>query len=376
MQKVLLASTALVMTTGWAMADVINVGDGVGATITLEGAAAMGIIGKDYDGEDSDSEVSFATDVDVRFLMAGQTDGGLEFGASIDLDETDAACTEDEIEEVGFDADGDGDIDADDSISFLAGCGQSTAFDPERQGGEEIYIRGAFGALYMGDTDGALDWAMSEASIGGSIGDIQEHLGWNGNSGLDGIHDGQVARYEYAFGDFGVAFSAEIDDANDADPALGLGAKYNTAFGGANVAFGAGVQTVSSVGDIAGDIFDDEEDFDAVVWGLSADVSLNNGFRTILNYSQADLSEGDFDPQHYGIAVGYEAGPLLVAVNYGHFDDWTVGATEPLSREGLGLLANYDLGGGASLQGAVAHNVPDGDADSFMTYSFGVAMSF
>ena len=32
----------------------------------------------------------------------------------------------------------------------------------------------------------------------------------NGNAGLDGGLDGQVARYDYSFGDFAVAISAEI----------------------------------------------------------------------------------------------------------------------------------------------------------------------
>ena len=76
MQKVLLASTALVMSTGWAMADVTNAGDGVGATIRLSGEAKMGVVGNDadlefqFDGRDiltRDSAAQFFTDIDLKW---------------------------------------------------------------------------------------------------------------------------------------------------------------------------------------------------------------------------------------------------------------------------------------------------------------------
>ncbi|MEO1580050.1 MAG: porin, partial [Pseudomonadota bacterium] len=71
MKKVLLASTALVVSAGIAAADV-----------SLSGSAELGIF-------DDDTETQFHTDIDVTFTMSGETDGGLTFGASIDLDESD-----------------------------------------------------------------------------------------------------------------------------------------------------------------------------------------------------------------------------------------------------------------------------------------------
>ncbi len=47
----------------------------------------------------------------------------------------------------------------------------------------------------------------------GSLNDDETmHAGYNGNAALDGTSDGQIFRYDYSFGDFAVALSAEIDD--------------------------------------------------------------------------------------------------------------------------------------------------------------------
>ena len=100
-------------------------------------------------------EYELHTDIDVTFTMSGQTDTGLTFGASIDLDESDGSGS-------GTDAEG-----------------ASPAFDNRMQGGEEIFISGAFGTLTMGDTDGALDWALKDVGLGSSLGDAHTaHLGY------------------------------------------------------------------------------------------------------------------------------------------------------------------------------------------------------
>jgi hypothetical protein len=120
----------------------------------------------------------FVQDIDVTFTMSGTSDNGLTFGAAIDLDENAA--------NVGTD-----------------------------DAGVAIFVSGDFGTLTLGDTDGALDWAMQEVDFNGaaSINDNHtSHAGFNGNSGLDGHYDGQILRYDYSFGDFAVAVSVEQDD--------------------------------------------------------------------------------------------------------------------------------------------------------------------
>ncbi len=341
MKTVLFATTALIATAGIAAAEV-----------TLSGSAEMGVVG----GDDIDAQ--FHTDIDVTFTMSGETDGGLTFGANIDLDELD------------------GD--------------PSGAFGNTTQGGESIFVSGAFGTLTMGDTDGALDWAMQEAIIGSAINDDNEHVGYlgrivvptagggtetvdvvDGNIGLDGTYDGQIARYEYAFNDFAVAVSGEIDDGGDGDPVLGLGVRYATEFSGVGMSFGLGVQRVGALDEILDDVVDaidpDKEVANLTVWGLSADMEFAGGFRTILNYS-------DYDDlgTHYGVALGYTMDAFTVAANYGKFNTDFAGGED---TDGWALIADYDLGGGAELQAGYGNN-DVGNGDSTDTYSFGVSMSF
>ena len=75
-------------------------------------------------GATDTSNTQFHTDVEVTFSMSGETDNGLSFGGSVQLDEAGAA-------------------------------------DPADDGGSAFFVSGAFGTLTVGDTDGALDFAMT-----------------------------------------------------------------------------------------------------------------------------------------------------------------------------------------------------------------------
>ena len=90
----------------------------------------MGILGGDWVDERNVDDTSYElhTDIDVTFTMTGQTDTGLTFGASIDLDESDGVTGSN----------------PDDTR------GESLAFDGRTQGGEVIFISGAFGTLNHG----------------------------------------------------------------------------------------------------------------------------------------------------------------------------------------------------------------------------------
>ena len=355
MKNLLLASTALMGFAGAAAAEVV-----------IEGSAEMGITGGD------DVETQFHNGYNINFVMSGETDTGLSFGATYRLD-ADASSEENQ--------------------------------NPVGDNGT-VFLSGAFGKLTLGDTDGALDWAMTETAMGTSITDEgTTHVGYYGNAHGDGRNDDQVLRYEYAFGDFGVALSVEQDDGNfiaasgldnngtplnntddfavagdssgDGDPIIGLGAKYATEMSGVALGFGLGYQTgqirfsdgtqttgvAGAVGAGVG-----YQDFDA--YGVSAKAAMDAGFSIVLNYSVMDFDVSD-DWDHFGIGLGYEMGALLLHANYGKFD--FDGATE--DQDSFGLIANYDLGGGAILAAGYASDVStdDGDQDQF---SLGMSLSF
>ncbi|MEZ5911218.1 MAG: porin [Paracoccaceae bacterium] len=269
MKKLLLASTALVGFAGAAAAEV-----------ALSGYAEIGIKGG------TGMETQFHNDIDVTFSMSGETDNGLQFGATIDLDEVNASA------EVG-------------------GTGTTNL--------SSVWVSGEFGKVTLGDTDGAFDWAMKETSKLTSIADDHStHAGFSGNGGLDGTYDGQVMRYEYAMDAISFAVSAELDDTGAGDPVFGIGFKWSGDMGGTTVGVGIGHQTVSGGADIT---------------GISLDASMAGGFYGILNYSDHSVTGS-----HTGVALGYNTGALTAEVNYGEFE---------AGGEGYGLAVNYDMGGGA-----------------------------
>lgn len=299
MKKILLATTMLAGTAGFAAAEGVN----------LSGYAEMGIY------SNAAGDVQFWQEVDVTFSMSGTTDGGLEFGASVDLDETPIVDTTDD-------------------------------------GGWTVYVSGAFGKLTMGDTDGGFDWAMQEVGALTAIADDHTtHVGYSGNSGLDGDGDGQVVRYENTFGGFGFAISAEQGDngVGAVDDILGLGLKYTADLGGTALNLGLGYQEQGSND----------------VMGLSVGADLTSGIGAVLNYST--MSVGGVDTDHTAIGLTYTSGAMSAHINYGQFD------TAGVKTDGFGVAVNYDLGGGAVVMAGYGSDVDGAGNDS---WSVGLGMSF
>ena len=339
MKKVLLATSALMATAGFATAQGVSVSgtasigvlgggwivdtsenhagagrNNASCTVGGTGPETKGINGCPIPGQ---SEFELHTDIDVTFTMSGQTDAGLTFGASIDLDESD----------------GDGDR------------GESNAFGGRKQGGEEIFISGAFGTLTAGDTDGAFDWALQEIGIGGSVGDAHtSHAGYNGNDFADGVGDGQIARYDYSFGDFGVALSANVSDEAAHDDVLAVGAKYNVSLDAMELGLGVGYSQLGN----------DSAKDDAAL-GVSLDANFNNGFRAILNWVDLGDMAGDDDTdddaeQYMGLGLGYTLDDWTFAINYGQYTEDEPGTEDDPGQSGYAVVVNYDLGGGAQVQ--------------------------
>ncbi len=329
MKKVLFASTALVAFSGAAVADV-----------ALSGRAEMGIFDNDVD------DVQFFTDIDVTFTMTGETDNGLTFGASVDLDE--------------------------------GGSGASAVADNSDDGGATIFISGSFGTVTMGDTDGALDWALTEAGNVGNPGSIADdetsHAGYVGSYG-DGGNDGQILRWDYSVGDFGVAVSVEDDnggrDNSLVDPAdtdggeygYAIGLRYNLDLAGTTVALGLGYQEAASAAD--GPQVD--------IIGVSATATLANGLSIGIVYADWDDNDaGTVGPDdNIGVGIGYTTGALSLHANYGEIE-----LDDGSDVSGFGLAAAYDLGGGAVVHAGYSRDDVDGAPFNRSRASLGLGLSF
>ncbi len=319
MKKVLLATTMLAGTAGFAAAEV-----------SISGYAEIGI------WSNTDGDVQFWHDMDATFTMTGTTDGGLEFGAKIDLDEA-------------GNLGGEGDHDT----------------------GGEVWVSGAFGKLTMGDVDGALDWALADMD-GGMTSIADDHTSqyaWFGDSSYDGRGDNQIVRYENAFGDIAFALSAEQTNNGGVgnETILGVGLKYTASLGGTDVALGLAYQDADSLGSAV---------------GVSASATLAGGFGAKIGYidykndALVAIVDGGYDfarDNHLGLELSYSSGPIGVAVNYGKVE--LVGAPDV---DSWGAVVNYDLGGGAAVMfgyGSNSYRSGDPTADDD-TWSLGLGLSF
>ncbi len=305
MRKLLLTTTALAVTAGAAAAEV-----------TLSGAAKMGVAGS------KDDSTRFHTDVNVTFTMSGETDGGLTFGTSVDLSEV----SNDNGAKPPKNADGHV-VDA------------ATSQD-DHHGGIGIFLKGPFGNLNLGDTDGGFDWAMQEVGIGGSLRDNHEHGGFSGNAGLDGMHDGQILRYDHSVGAFGFAVSLELDDDTDGNPGesaggkgdtvLGLGTTYEMAMpDGGSVKIGLGYQKGAK--------------YHARLNGLAQNNLLFRG----VNAAGAAFSTASVSPAYGKVAADYYADASFAAQNADTIgnvkDDVTAigGSVGFSSANGMQAILNY-----------------------------------
>ncbi|MCD1617066.1 porin [Salipiger marinus] len=343
MKKILFATTALVATAGFAAAEV-----------AITGEAEMGI----YNPNTEAQETQFFTDLDVRFTMTGEADNGLTFGATIDLDEAADRSNPGKFE------------------------------SPNTQGGENMFVAFGGARLTMGDTDGAVDFAVPEMGLaGGSLNDDETaHAGFNDadgfldgtifgvadDSGLafDGAGDGQVARFDYSYDAFTFSVSAEqLANGDDVEVTVGtetfdlgstvwgVGVSYSGDLSGVALTAGLGYQTIEDIGDIT---------------SVGVTGELTNGLSLGATYTQfASDIDGFDDIEHVGVGVGYSMDAVAVGVNWGQFDQ------DGDTIEGWGLAGTYDLGGGLSARlGYGKNDFSDVGGDDYNTWSLGLRMNF
>lgn len=376
MKHILMATTALVATASIASAE-----------ISMSGFAKIGFIGGNA------SESQFSQDIDVTFSGSGETSNGMTFGAAIDLDET------------------------------------AVATDQADDQGTSAFISGAFGTLTMGDTDGALDWAMTEAGNmgnGGSIRDTEtSHAGYIG-AYLDGNEDGQILRYDYSMGAVGFAASVEMDQGgsrtisnaagtlrnavtsangstaavtpgadftDSGDNSMALGLRYNMDLGGGALSLGLGHQTASdrvayiNQNTITTTTADGSVSTVAVAdtsaTGVSAVYSANGLTlgAAITNYenmaavnaaigvagASATVATGALSgATHTSMGIGLVTGQLTLHMNYGELDYDNATLTDV---DGYGVSVSYDMGG-AKLQFGM------NDLAAGADYSIGLNLAF
>ena len=342
MKKILLASTALVASAGFAAAEVVIGGDGY-----------FGVGYGTYDGngiyETTDtsadevpagsgtylSSYSFVYDLDVDFSASGTSDSGLTFGASGDFDD-------------------------------LGKSQGSRGFD------NSIFVSGDFGTISMGDIDGAAENVIGDlAGVGLSgLGDFNENVFL---LGADAQPVGPVARYDYALE--GLTLSLGLSD----DAGYGIGVGYSTDLFEVGLAY-------ESVADGA-----QVEVFDADGLG-SLSVTAPDGATHIIGqasvtfsgvtlkgvYGRADIDSTNVDySDQYGVSAEAGFGAAVVKAYYRTIvTEFKNSGTPSDDFVAYGLGGEYDLGGGLKLEAGIAQAERDTAPDDLTVADFGLSINF
>ena len=312
MKKVLLATSALVMFAGAASAEV-----------TLSGSARMGLV---YESElGSSGEAYFSSRVRIVFTASGETDSGLQFGASMRADQQGGNNND----AGGFTDPGlDGILGTPDDILL------EVDKDGDSNGDSTVFISGGFGKLTMGDVSGAADALVGQVSgVGYGPNDALQEIDFLGTQKT-------ALYYEYSAGalTFGLGIGQTYNADNDVDSnnAANIGVKYAT--DGYSIALG--YETTDTV--------------DAVHLSGSATFGAATVKARITDTNVAG------DDTTYALSLDYVAGATTITAFYTDFGNTTAAA----DRQHIGVGAAYDLGGGATLAGGVVMQENDGLPDA------------
>ncbi len=263
MKKLLIASTALVASAGFASAD-----------IALTGSANIFV---NYDSSRATNQIVARNNVDFNVVGSGTTDGGLSFGASLDLE-----------------SDNDGPNNA--AASNVTNDG-------------EVFVSGAFGTLTVGNVADAVDgFGSGDVGFDGlgvdNVGEINKNAGVDAyvlfsttvgaltmtasttSNGAGGAEDYSVGvRYAAGDWDFGIGTSRNGTTASTTNVI-----DVNGSFGD------IGVEAFYADQDAAGGNIDG--------WGVSA--SMTSGAVTY-SFAVADNTTAGVD-MAYGIGASYSLG--------------------------------------------------------------------
>lgn len=324
MKKILLATSILAATTGFAAAEVALTGD-----------ARMGVT---YDGND----VQFSERARVRFNLSGQTDTGLEFGATFRADQANGSA----------------------SSGAFGSSGQ------EKRG--TVWLSGAFGKLAMGDVNSAAEEAFGDLTAIGFSGltDLTDIPYINGD-GADNLDQGPGALYSYATGAFefhlgmtdGNAPSVEDDVTGELVDGVERDTTYSVAAAYSADTFKVGLGYLDN-GDTDTNFYGGSQ---WLVYG-STEVS---GFGLKAYYSSFDDLGTGLD-KSYGLTVDYTFGATTVT-GFARRDEFEAAADQG-DEDSFGIGAAYDLGGGASLNAGVIDTDTVGNGETIA--DFGVKLRF
>lgn len=345
MKKVLFATTALVMTAGYAAAEVAVSGDG---RMGLRYESDTGYYMDDNANgiNDADSSWNVINRIRVKFALSGESDAGLSFGAHLRSDQH---------------------ANAGDNNSATSG---------------DIWISGAYGKLMIGDIDSAMEKAVGDLPEVGLSGlDYWNEFAYVGSEEVDG--DGGVL-YEYSINNFNLyasffdGYYGNTDNDRDTQTwSLGVGydmGNYTFGLGYTKADYTINPFTIGDDGEFTALIGPLGFDSDSEVWGLSGGM-VYGGFTFKAAYMDTDSDDDNLDYSQYGLGAEYDMNNGVALTGFYRKNDFD---NIDLDGDAFGIGASYDLGGGATLKGGIVDASIDAGSESFdnTLADFGISFNF
>lgn len=332
MKKVLFATSALVLSAGFASAEVAVSGDG-----------RMGVI---YDGNDA----QFSSRARVKFTLTGESDSGLSFGGAFRVDQE----------------------------NYRAAPAERSA---AKGTAGAVWVSGTYGKLSMGDVVSASEAAIgdlyevgyTEGEFGGDIEEINYLTGDGAN-----IDQGPNILYEYTVNN--ISFYASASDGvntvapgvigtnapgdDTASTAYSLAAKYDAGNFWASLGY-------AKHDDASEIVLGGEGKFNNFsIKGVFA--KYDDRFTVTLADDGVTIVTTDEFKHTIGLGLSYQMDAVLVKGFY-RKDKWeNVPTGDDTSYDSFGIGADYDLGGGAVLAGGII----DSDYLDDTVVDMGVKFSF
>lgn len=327
MKKVLFATSALVLSAGFASAEVAVSGDG-----------RMGVI---YDGNDA----QFSSRARVKFTLTGESDSGLSFGGAFRVDQ---------------------------ESDYTAGNTESSRSAARGTAGA-VWISGTYGKLSMGDVFGAAEAAIGDLpEIGytdGEFGNDIEEISFLVGDG-ENEDQGPTILYEYTVNNISF-FASATDGSNVAGPGV-VGRSDVFDLDGnqvdtADTAWSVAAKYEGSNFWAALSYSDNGDDSEI---GLAAEGKFNNFAIKGVYMDYSIDSIADADAKTYGLGATYQMDAIAVKGFWRRDEVEVAGFDEEFDSFGIG--ADYDLGGGAVLAGGII----DSDYLDDTVADFGIKFSF
>lgn len=333
MKKVLFATSALVMTAGVAAAEVAVSGDG-----------RMGMV---YDGDD----VQFSSRARVKFTLTGESDAGLSFGAAFRVDQENYSANE----------------------YRSAARGSAGA----------VWISGTYGKLSMGDVVSASEAAIGDLyevgyTNGTFAGDLEEISYLTGDGA--NLDQGPSILYEYSVNN--ISFYASASDGVDTDlGSLTPGAdNWNGGDPDTNLPSDKTAYSLAAKYD-AGNWwaalgYAKHDDASELSLGAEAKFNQFSVKGIFVDYEDRFIAAGVEHKQTIGLSAAYQMDAFTVK-GYVRQDEIENAFGDDFKPRAIGIGADYDLGGGAILAGAIANVDPDvAGIDDETVADLGIKFSF